>query len=702
MHRQVAGVLTSSRTKWIALVFWIAVVAAAGPLASKLSTAEDNNQSAWLPSSAESTQALNELETFRSGDQAPAVVVYERPGGITADDTALATADAAAFAELEHVGDVQGPFPSDDGQALSVLVPISMGEGGWDTLGEVVMDMRDGLDVPSNGLTVHVTGPAGVSADFAEVFESLDGRLLLAAGLVVIVLLLLTYRSPVLWLLPLISVVVALFSAQAVVYLLGSNDIITVNAQGTGILTVLVFGAGTDYALLLVARYREELRRHEDRHEAMAVALHRSGPAIFASAATVVIGMMCLSFADLNSTAGMGPVLAIGIAVGMLSMLTLLPALLVLVGRWAFWPLIPRFGSADHTTEGIWARLGTAISRRPRAVWIVTCLALGTMALGLTSLKAEGLTYAESFTGKPESIVGEEIYAEHFDAGGAQPAYVITNADTTQDVEAALSGTPGIADIAEPVEKDGLALIDVTLSSAPDSAAAQDTVQAMRDAVHSVPGADAKVGGDTAILADTLQAAESDNKLIIPIVLVVVFLILAVLLRAVLAPILLIATVGLSFAAALGVSALAFEHVFGFDGADPGMPLFVFVFLVALGIDYNIFLMTRVREEALKHGTRRGSLIGLASTGGVITSAGLVLAGTFAALGTMPMVFLAEMGFAVAFGVLLDTIIVRAVLVTALNLDIGSRIWWPSQLARKPDEVEPDEDLRDEERVLVG
>jgi RND superfamily putative drug exporter len=512
--------------------------------------------------------------------------------------------------------------------------------------------------------------------------------------------LLLTYRSPVLWLLPLISVVIALLSAQAVIYLLGKNDIITVNAQGTGILTVLVFGAGTDYALLLVARYREELRLHEDRHEAMAVALHRCGPAIFASATTVVVGMMCLVFADLNSTSGMGPVLAIGVTVGMLSMLTLLPALLVIVGRWAFWPLIPAYGSVDHTREGIWARLGAWISRRPRVVWVVTTLVLGTLALGLTSLKAEGLSYAESFTGKPESIVGEEILAKHFDVGVAQPAYVISSADSAGDITAALEDTPGIVNISQPQEKDGLALIDVTLAAAPDSIAAQDTVSAIRDAVHAVPGADAKVGGDTAVLLDTLHAAKSDNRLIIPIVLVVVFFILAVLLRAILAPLLLIATVVLSFAAALGVSALVFEHVFGFAGADPGLPLFVFVFLVALGIDYNIFLMTRVREEALKFGTRRGSLIGLASTGGVITSAGLVLAGTFAALGTMPMVFLAEIGFAVAFGVLLDTIIVRAILVTAINLDVGAPIWWPSALRKRPD-VEASE-LPEEEQVLIG
>jgi RND superfamily putative drug exporter len=704
MHMKVAGVFTGRVTKWLTVVFWIAMLVALGPLAGKLTGIEDNEASSWLPASAESTQALKLQEKFQNTDVLPAIIVYERPSGITEQDRALAAQQAADLKNDQYVvsDDVTGPIPSEDGQALQVIVPIDIGEAGWDVLATLIPDMRDqlGTDTDHDGLSIHLTGPAGVNGDFATSFAGIDGRLLIAAGTVVIVLLLITYRSPVLWLLPLVSAVVALTAAEGIIYLLANGDVITVNAQSTGILAVLVFGAGTDYALLLVARYREELRRHEDRHEAMALALHRAGPAIIASAATVVIGMLCLSFAELNSTAGMGPVLAIGIAVGMLAMLTLLPAMMVIVGRKVFWPLTPHFGSVDHTVDGFWARVGKRIAVRPRTVWVGTALALGVLSLGMFQLDAKGLSYEDSFVNKPESITGMEVYAKHFDAGGGQPVVVISNADAAGEVSDALQNTNGIAEVTEPVVKDGLAMTQGTMSVAADTQAAQDVVADVRDTVHAIPGADAKVGGDTAILIDTLDAADADNRLIIPIVLVVVLLILMLLLRAVIAPLLLLATVVLSFLAALGVSALVFTHVFGFGGADAGFPLFVFVFLVALGIDYNIFLMTRVREEALKYGTRQGALIGLASTGGVITSAGFVLAGTFAALGSIPMVFLAEIGFAVAFGVLLDTLIVRSVLVTALNLDIGRHIWWPHPLSKKPD-VEA-HDLREDEVVPVA
>ncbi len=688
MHMKVAGVFTGRITKWVTVVFWVAVIAITGPLAGKLTGIEDNETSSWLPASAESTQALKLQERFQDTDVLPAIIVYERPGGVTAADQALAAEQAARVQDIQYVvsNQVVGPIKSQDGQALSTIVPVTIGVAGWDALADVIPEMRDEVGTGQGGLSIAVTGPAGVNGDFATAFAGIDGRLLIAAGLVVIVLLLLTYRSPVLWIFPLVSAGVALTAAQGIIYLFAKGDVITVNAQSTGILAVLVFGAGTDYALLLVARYREELRRHEDRHEAMALALHRAGPAILASAATVVIGMLCLVFAELNSTAGMGPVLAIGIGVGMLAMLTLLPALLVIAGRKVFWPMTPHFGSADHTADGIWARLGTRIAARPRTVWLGTCVVLGALALGLVQLDAKGLSYEDSFVNKPESITGQETYARHFDAGGGQPVVVISTADAAGPVADAMASVDGIAEVSDPVVKGGLALIDGTLSVGADSEAAQDIVGQVRDTVHGVPGADARVGGDSAILTDTLDAADADNRLIIPIVLGVVLLILALLLRALVAPLILLATVVLSYLAALGVSAVVFKQVFGFGGADAGFPLFVFVFLVALGIDYNIFLMTRVREEALKYGTRRGALIGLSSTGGVITSAGLVLAGTFAALGTIPMVFLAELGFAVAFGVLLDTLIVRSILVTALNLDIGRYVWWPSGLAKKPDD----------------
>jgi len=678
-----AALVCGRRTKWLVLVFWLIVLGVLGPLAGKLSGAEKNDNSSWLPGGAESTAVMNLQSKFEAHDTAPAIIVYERKGGITAQDQAKVAADAQAFAKLPGVDEkVVGPAPSQDKQALEVLVPITVGDGGWEQLGKDVDKIKDISQPTLDGLTMHVAGPAGSAADSAKAFAGIDGRLLYATIGVVVVILLLTYRSPVLWLLPVLSAGGALTASQAVIYLLAKHAGLTVNAQSAGILTVLVFGAGTDYALLLVARYREELRRHEDRHEAMANALFRAGPAILASAATVIAGMLCLLVAELNSTKGLGPVSALGIAVGLLAMLTLLPALLVICGRWVFWPVRPRFGSPEPTERGVWARVGTRVARRPRAVWIVTVLILGAMAAGIADLHAGPLSNKDSMLGHPDSVAGQEVLAAHFQAGVGEPLTVIGTASAGIAIEAAVAGTPGVASASDPVTANGYSMVSVTLDDPPDSRAAQATVDRVRDAVHAVPGADAKVGGYTAIILDTENAAAHDRDLIIPLVLLVVLVILGLLLRAIVAPLLLVATVVLSFAAALGASALIFDHVLGFAGVDTSFPLFVFVFLVALGIDYNIFVMTRVREEAQRHGTRRGALIGLAATGGVITSAGLVLAGTFSVLATLPLVAFAEIGFAVAFGVLLDTLVVRSILVTALNLDVGKRVWWPSRLSR--------------------
>jgi len=451
-------------------------------------------------------------------------------------------------------------------------------------------------------------------------------------------------------------------------------------------LHVLVFGASTDYALLIVARYREELRRHDRRHPAMATALRRAGPAIIASGGTVIASLLILLVAELQSTKGLGPVLAIGVAVGMLAMLTLLPALLVIFPRGVFWPYRPAYGSAEPTARGLWARAGWAIAPRPRLVWITTAVILGILALGLTGLKADGLTNAQSFRGThPDSVTGEAVLGAHFPAGVGQPVIVAGNQAAAARLRSAFAATPGIATVTPPAPRAGHAYLQGTLTSPPDSQAAYATIDRVRAAVHAVPGAGALVGGATAVNLDVARASAHDRDLIIPLILAVVLTILALLLRAVVAPLILTATVVLSFAAALGVSAFFFQHVFGFGGADTSFPLFVFVFLVALGIDYNIFLMTRVREEAHHRDARHGAITGLAATGGVITSAGCVLAATFAVLATLPSTFLTELGFAVAFGVLLDTIIVRSVLVTALNLDLGRWMWWPSRLARKPD-----------------
>jgi RND superfamily putative drug exporter len=689
MTQRIAGLPGGRWSKWAVLVFWIGVFAVAGPLAGKLNSAQQNDASAWLPNNAESTQVVELAKQFTPSDVFPALVVYERPDGPVAPaDQAKAAADVKRFAAVEDVsGKVLGPIPSEDGRALQVVVPIKVAEegNGWEELAPRIEEMRSIARADAGGLGVYVTGPAGYFADFSEVFSGFDSTLLYITAAIVMVILLLTYRSPVLWLLPLTTVFVALTAAQAVIYLLARDAGLTVNAQSAFILTVLVFGAGTDYALLLTARYREELRRHADRHEAMRVALGRAAPAIIASAATVVLSLLCLLVAELNSTKSLGPVMAIGVAVGLIAMITLLPALLVIFGRWVFWPLRPSLGSAEPTERGLWARIGVRMARRPRLVWIVTALVLGSLALGATGLEANGLQSKDSFRTEPEAVTGEEVLARHFPAGAGNPVQVIGKAAAAPQLQSAVSATPGVTAVTRPVVRDGYAYVEGTLTSAPDSQAGYDTVDRLRASVHAIPGADAKVGGGSAVNLDIQRATRHDRNLVVPLVLVVVLVILGLLLRAIVAPLLLVATVVLSFAAALGVSALAFEHLFGFAGADPAFPLWTFVFLVALGTDYNIFLMTRVHEESKRHGTRRGALIGLAATGGVITSAGIVLAGTFAALGTLPMVFITEIGFAVAFGVLLDTFVVRSVLVTALNLDVGRWIWWPSSLHRKHD-----------------
>ncbi|HYY19990.1 MAG TPA: MMPL family transporter [Streptosporangiaceae bacterium] len=699
--RAIITFASGRRAKWGVVVFWLLIVALAGPLSGKLTGAEKNDSSSWLPAKAESTQVLDLQSKIQSPNVFTAVVVYDRPSGLTSADKAKAAADRARFATVAGVvsGKVTGPIVSQDGKAIETLVPVNLGSQGWNKASDAATSLRNiARDGPA-GLSVHIAGPLGSAADSANSFKGIDGTLLIATLAVVIVLLLITYRSPTLWLFPVISAGIALVSAEALIYLLARAGL-TVNAQSAGILYVLVFGAGTDYALLLTARYREELRRHEDRHEAMALAMRRAGPAIIASAGTVILSLLTLSFAELNSTKSLGPVLAIGVAVALLSMMTLLPALLLIFGRRIFWPVKPAFGSAEPTTRGFWAGVGRRIAVRPRVVWIVTALVLGVMALGLTGLRASGLTAAESFVGHhPESVVGQTIISEHFPAGAGQPVVVVSNPAQAAQVETAFKGTPGITGVTGPVTRGGHAFLEGTLTSAPDSQAAYGTIDKVRDAVHAVPGADAMVGGNTAITLDIARAADHDRNVIILIILVLVFVILGLLLRAIIAPIMLIATVALSFGAALGVSSLFFNHVFSYGNADNSFPLFVFVFLVALGIDYNIFLMTRVREEAQRVGPRRGALIGLSATGGVITSAGLVLAGTFAALGTLPVTFLAELGFAVAFGVLLDTLVVRSVLVTSLNLDLGRWVWWPSRLYRESVPEQPEH--REEEPAAV-
>ena len=687
MHLKIAGRFTGPATKWLVALFWLILVAGIGPFAGKLTGVLNNESASWLPESAESTQAMNKLAAFQDPNALPTTIAYEaRSGKLTNTQLAEITNQVGEIKGLPGVtGDVIGPIPSADGQAAEVVVTFELGKNGFNQMPEIAEQLREitGMD----GVRTYVTGQGGQAADSAKAFEGLDGTLLMWTALAVIVILLLTYRSPVLWLLPIISAFVALGVAQGVIYFLARDGGLTVNGQSQGMLTVLVFGAGTDYALLLVARYREELRRHEDRHQAMAFALHRAAPAILASGSTVILGMLCLLLATVNATSGLGPVAAIGIVVALSVMLTLLPALLVITGRWIFWPARPKHGSTEPTSTGVWARLGNLIAFSPRRVWALTAVILLACSLGLVRLNATGLTVEDSYTVAFDSVTGQQVLADHELADRSNQMLIVANADQIEAVSNSLSAVDGIGDPAEPVVRDGVGFLAVPVLTEPTDKASFATVRDARDAVHAVPGANAKVGGTSATMYDFQRAASRDNMVVIPAVLLMVMLVLMVLLRAVFSPVLLIATVVLSFAASLGLSALIFHYLLGFKGADASLPLYVFVFLVALGIDYNIFLMTRVREETPQHGTRKASLIALLATGGVITSAGAVLAATFLVLATMPFVSFAEVGIAVALGVLLDTLVVRSVLVTALNLDIGAPIWWPSRLDRVRAEV---------------
>ncbi|WP_405567828.1 MMPL family transporter [Streptomyces sp. NBC_01167] len=697
LFKRVATAPGGRRTKWLVLAAWLILAVALGPLAGKLGDVEDTGPNAFLPRGAESAQVNTELKRFRNDALMPAVIVYT--GTDRAATTAKATADRSAFTRLAASGEqVPVPLRSQDGDALMIVVPL-------DTKGEVtdaVKELRDiaGSNAPP-GVDIEVGGPAGSLVDQVAVFDSLDSTLMIATGLVVAVLLLITYRSPVLWLFPLMSVGFAAVLTQVCTYLLAKHAQLPVDPQSAGILMVLVFGVGTDYALLLIARYREELHRHEDRHRAMTIALRRSGPAILASAGTIAVGLACLSLADINSSRSMGLVGAVGVICGFIAMITVLPALLVIAGRWVFWPFVPRFGTPARKTTIVWSRIGSAVARRPRWSWMMSVAVTGVLALSAFGISM-GLTQSEMFQDKPESVVAQERISAHYPSGASDPATIVTASAQVPEVKTAAAAVAGVARVEDGDRTaDGeLTTLAVVLKDTPDSRAAKNTIDAVRDAVHRVSGADALVGGTTAQTLDTQRAADRDLRTVIPVVLLVVLLVLVWLLRAIVAPLLLLATVVLSYFAALGASNLVFEHVLGFAGVDWSIPLMGFVFLVALGIDYNIFLMHRVREESIRLGRGRGVLEGLTSTGGVITSAGVVLAATFAVFAGLPLVTMAQMGVIVGIGVLLDTFLVRTVLVPALALDLGRWFWWPGRLFRDPD-PEPGEAATRQETGLT-
>ncbi len=668
---------------------WLVIGGVAGPYAGKLATVAKNDAAAFLPASAESTRAARLAKGFDGSAALPAVIVGDRAGAVTSVDVAFLESAVRKLSSDSRVA-AAPPVRSRDGNAVELVVAVSAGADPAPT----VKALRAALahDRPA-GLRVLVTGPAGQIADLIEAFAGIDGTLLVVAGLVVIVILIVVYRSPVLPLIVVISAVLALSFASATVYLLARSGSIALNGQSQGILFILVFGAATDYALLLVARFREELHHTDDRFTAIRRAWRAVLGPVTASAATVILGLLCLLFSDLNSNRSLGPVAAIGIAASWLASLTFLPAVLALVGRPVFWPLRPQVGPVRRS--GGWWWLAQSVTAHRTAVWLLTGLVLLGCAGFVPQLKSSGTAQSDIFLTRVDSVAGQRVLSKHFPGGAGAPTVIIANAGHGQQVAAAAAGVSRVSAVitaaapgAAPTVIDGRVQVLATLADPADSRAATGTVGRIRAAVHAIPGADALVGGPTATQLDTQTTAARDRGVIIPVVLLVVFVVLAVLLRALVAPLLLIATVLLSFAATLGVSALVFNHILHFPGSDPTVPLFGFVFLVALGVDYNIFLMTRVREETAQHGATAGVQRGLAVTGGVITSAGIVLAATFGALAVIPLLFLAQLAFVVAFGVLLDTSAVRSLLVPALALQLGPVIWRPSKLARTADRAD--------------
>ena len=694
----------------LVVIAWFGVTGFFGPLFGKLTSVQENDNSAFLPDSAESTKAVKLLESFAAGESTafPTLVLLEGSVGPevlqqinahleTVPDLKLGGTDVRLSKYLLPGSQVTA-FPAPDGKAVlaSILLDgAAIAEvlpNDEPVLPAIVEALREDFTpfAKDLGFDSYVTGAGGLIGDLFGAFGDLDSTLLLTTLGVVAFILIIVYRSPILWFLPLLSAVFALSTAGGIIYLLAKNDVIDVNGQSQGILSVLVLGAGTDYALLLISRYREELHHHSTPVAAMRAAYKGTFEPIVASGATVALGLLVLLLSDLSGNRGLGPIGAIGVAVAVITMVTLLPAFLVLFGRWIFWPRIPRFDDVDSQLTGTWAKVGNIVERRPRRAWVVTGLLLVVLAAFSTTLKTDGLSTSESFTGNPESVVGQKLLENHFPGGEGDPTKVILKNELIPAVSAKLQSVAGVtavvpeANAAGVIVKNGLSILNVTLSTAPDSRESRDRIPAIREAVKSIDDS-ILVGGTTAVFFDTDVAARHDNRTVIPVVLLLITLILGLLLRSIVSAVLLLGTVVLSYFATLGVCALVFNHIFGFAGADASFPLFAFIFLVALGIDYNIFLMTRVREESGKMGTRKGVIKGLTVTGSVITSAGIVLAATFGVLGILPLVFLAELGFAVAFGVLLDTIIVRSILVPALVHEIGPKVWWPSKLSKSAD-----------------
>ncbi|MEV4351304.1 MMPL family transporter [Actinoplanes sp. NPDC049596] len=654
------------RRAWLTLVVALllggAVLAFAGPLETA------NDPTATLPSSAESTKVAELEKQLPSGQVNPALIVFAKESG------------PFTAGELETIGSFGTPILAPGKDAALVSRPLPADYSAEQTV-DAVTQLRDKLraETPA-GVTAQVTGGAGFTADLADSFSGANTRLLIVTVVVVALLLLVTYRSPILWLVPLAVVGLADRLSSSVVALLSQHTSLAIDASTNGIITVLVFGAGTDYALLLISRYREELHRHEDRFEAMRRALKGAGPAVLASSGTVILALLTLLLASLGNNVALGVAGAAGIAIAAIFALLVLPPALLVCGRGLFWPFIPRVGQAGVEAErGVWARVGRGVSRRPVAILLASVVVLGALASGLFGTRL-GLSQTEQFRVEAESVDGLTTVSKYFPAGATDPATIITTPSRASEVLALVTKTPGVAQARIGEQTASLASISAVLEAAPDTGPAYDTIKALRSRVG---GEGALVGGSVAANLDDRDAARRDFTVIVPVVLILVLLVLIGLLRALVAPVLLLLTVIASFGAALGAGSWLFRHVLDYGALHTGVPLLSFLFLVALGVDYNIFLVTRAREETPARGTRDGMVHALAVTGGVITSAGILLAAVFAVLGVLPVITLTQIGIIVGIGVLLDTLLVRTVLVPALAALCGDRFWWPGNPAAK-------------------
>jgi RND superfamily putative drug exporter len=668
--------ITSAKTSWILLVLAAAVAGALFAFAG--SDEAETAPSVGLPASAESERAQQLLDEFPSADGTSGILVFAADSG-DLSDAQLETISANAsggLADLSADGFVPPAQVSDDGSVAFLVVPLEP-ESDVAAQADRAQELRDAAADGLGGVTVYLTGAEGFEVDIAAVFAGADFTLLLTTVIVVAILLLIAYRSPWLWLVPLIVIGVADALAGIVARLVASAVGVQLDASITGILSVLVFGAGTNYALLLISRYRDELRLHESRREAMQRALRGAGPAIIASGSTVALALATLLVAELAGNRALGLACAVGVVVAMIFALFVLPAALVLFGRGLFWPYVPRFGSRDAIATSLWGRLGRGVSKRPLLVASAGFLVLAAMASGLFFVQT-GLSQNDRFRQEPEAVRGQEVLAEAFSAGTTSPATVVVPAGEADEAVETLADLAGVDAAAVRETTDDYAAIAVTLSASPETPEAFATVEELRAALDDVGSGDGVVGGLDSQALDVSGAQARDQALIIPLILVLVFIVLVVLLRAFVAPLLLLVAVVASYFSAVGLSWWLFQTpLFGFPAIDDNVLLFSFLFLVALGVDYSIFLVTRAREEAERLGITQGMIRGLAATGAVITSAGILLAAVFAVLGVLPLITLTQIGVIVCVGVLIDTLLVRTVIVPALAFLTKDRFWWP-------------------------